>query len=79
MTEAQLAELLKTISNEVNGRKPGQFTTADVAGVMDCGGDRARKTCKQMLAEGKIRPTYVVTKSIWGNAQRVQGWELVEK
>ena len=79
MNESQIEELLKQLIESVN-KEPdshGKFTNADVVSILNCGPDKARRFCKQLLAEGKIKPVRFAKANVWGVRQTLQGWEVV--
>lgn len=76
MTENQILEELLRPLNE-NIQADGGFTSSEVASMMNCSDDKARRYIRQLLVDGKAEPDRVLRQNMAGVWQKVSGYRIV--
>ena len=73
-----IEDYLASNANEP-GKEPGTITSTEVMDTYKLSRRGARDALKAMMQEGKLEPSYIHRRDLWGTNQRVRGFRWVGK
>ena len=71
-----MVRLIRQYQSGVPGTE-GTVTSSELATLMDCGAEKARKVLHELIEVGKLEPCHIQRRNRWGEIQRIKGYRVV--